>query len=145
MSTTILPLFDKSLQTTAIWLDEIQSDIGPDRAFAWRVLSVVLQQLRDHLPLELSAHFGAQLPMIVRGTFYDRFDPTGLPKSAHGDDEFVAAVAAGLRDGRGVDPRDAIKSVFGVLDRHLSEGQIDNVVWALPKSIRAFWPDQEVA
>lgn len=34
MSKTILPLFDKPLQTAAIWLDEIQSDIKPDRAFA---------------------------------------------------------------------------------------------------------------
>jgi uncharacterized protein (DUF2267 family) len=145
MSATILPVFDKSLKTTAIWLAEIQGDIGPDRAFAWRVLSVVLQQLRDHLPLELSAHFGAQLPMIVRGAFYDRFDPTGLPKSAHGSDDFVDAVADQLRGGRGVDPRDAIQSVFGVLDRHLSQGQIENVVRALPKSIRAFWPRQEYA
>ncbi|WP_421993124.1 DUF2267 domain-containing protein [Qipengyuania sp.] len=144
MSATILPLFDKSLQTTAIWLEEIQSDIGPDRAFAWRVLSVVLQQLRDHLPLELSAHFGAQLPLIVRGTFYDRFDPTGLPRPTHGGDEFLQAVADGLRDSRGVDPRDAVQSVFGVLDRHLSRGQIEKVARSLPRGIRAMWPDSEV-
>ena len=142
---TILPLFDKSLQTTAIWLEEIQRDIGPDRAFAWRVLSVVLQQLRDHLPLELSAHFGAQLPMIVRAAFYDQFDPTGLPLETHGEDDFLQAVSEGLRDSRGVDPRDAVRSVFGVLDRHLSKGQIDKVVRSLPRSIRAFWPEAELA
>lgn len=62
---------------------------------------MVLQQLRDHLPLELLAHYGAQLPMIVRGAFYDRFDPTGLPKSAHGSDEFVKAVYEGLQASRG--------------------------------------------
>lgn len=145
MSTTILPLFDKSLQTTAIWLEEIQSDIGPDRAFAWRVLSVVLQNLRDHLPLELTAHLGAQLPMIVRGTFYDQFDPTGLPKQAHGADEFLQSVADGLKDSRGVDPRDAVRAVFGVLDRHLSRGQIDKAVRSLPRGIRTLWPEAEVA
>ena len=145
MSTTILPLFDKSLQTTAIWLEEIQSDIGPDRAFAWRVLSVVLQNLRDHLPLEITAHLGAQLPMIVRGTFYDQFDPTGLPKQAHGADEFLQSVADGLKDTRGVDPRDAVQAVFGVLDRHLSRGQIDKAVRSLPRGIRAMWPEIEAA
>lgn len=145
MSTTILPLFDKSLQTTAIWLEEIQSDIGPDRAFAWRVLSVVLQQLRDHLPIELSAHLGAQLPMIVRGTFYDQFDPTGLPRQAHGAEEFLKAVSDGLRDTRGVDPKDAVKSVFGVLTRHLSRGQVEKVARSLPHGIRALWPEMALA
>ncbi len=145
MSTTILPLFDKSLQTTAIWLEEIQSEIGPNRAFAWRVLSVVLQNLRDHLPLELSAHLGAQLPMIVRGTFYDQFDPTGLPKSAHGADEFLASISDGLKDSRGVDPREAAAAVFAVLDRHLSRGQIDKVNRSLPRGIRELWPEQEMA
>lgn len=143
MSNTILPLFDKSLQTTAIWLEEIQSQIGPDRAFAWRVLSVVLQNLRDHLPLELSAHFGAQLPMIVRGTFYDKFDPTYLPKSTHSADDFLSSVAKGLHGTRGADPKDAVQAVFAVLDRHLSRGQIDKVIRSLPRGIRAMWPAAE--
>ena len=145
MSTTILPLFDKSLQTTAIWLEEIQSEIGPDRAFVWRVLSVVLQHLRDHLPLELSAHLGAQLPMIIRGTLYERFDPTDIPKHEHGADEFLSSISGDLRDSRGVDPRDAVHAVFGVLDRHLSRGQIDKVIRSLPRGIREMWPETEVA
>jgi uncharacterized protein (DUF2267 family) len=120
MSTTILPMFDKSLQTTAIWLDEIEHDLGPDRAFAWRVLSVVLQQLRDHLPLGLAAHFGAQLPMVIRGTFYDQFDPTELPKETHSEEDFLDAVANGLQSSRGVNPKDAAAAVFGVLHRHLT-------------------------
>lgn len=145
MSTTILPQIDKSLAATAVWLNEIESDIGPDRDFAWRVLSVVLRQLRDHLPLELSAHFGAQLPMIVRAAFYDKFDPTGLPKPCHGADDFLQPIADDLRGGRGVDPRDAAKSVFGVLYRHVSKGQIEKVVRALPRDIRTFWPHPEHA
>ncbi|MCR9180814.1 DUF2267 domain-containing protein [Erythrobacter sanguineus] len=145
MSQTILPVFDKSLQTTAIWLDEIERDIGPDRAFAWRVLSVVLQRLRDHLPVELLAHFGAQLPLIVRATFYDQFDPTGLPRPNAGTDQFLDAVAEGLQGSRGVNPRDAAESVFALLQRHVSAGQITKVENALPKGIRELWPQTEQA
>lgn len=143
MSYTILPIFDKSLQSTAVWLEEIQSEIGPDRSFAWRVLSVVLQNLRDRLPLELSAHLGAQLPMIVRGAFYDRFDPTGLPKPTHSAEDFLKSVSDGLQGSRSVDPKAAVNAVFGVLDRHLSRGQIDKVIRSLPRSIRAIWPASE--
>lgn len=144
MSTTILPLFDKSLQTTASWLEEIQQDLGPDRAFAWRVLSVVLQQLRDHLPLELSAHLGAQLPMIVRGTFYDKFDPTGLPRSGHSVNDFLQSVAKDLSDSRGVNPKAAVQSVLSLLKRHVSAGQMEKVERALPKGIRELWPEDQL-
>ncbi|TRD11627.1 DUF2267 domain-containing protein [Erythrobacter insulae] len=141
MSTTILPVFDKSLNTTAIWLGEIMDEIGPDRAFAWRVLSVVLQRLRDHLPLELLAHFGAQLPLVVRGTYYDGFDPTILPRSDENADGFLKAVGAELGKSRGIDPALAAGSVFGVLGRHVSQGQIDKIIRTLPRDIRALWTE----
>ena len=41
MSATGLEVFDKTVQTTNIWLDELMADIGPDRHVAWHVLSVV--------------------------------------------------------------------------------------------------------
>lgn len=144
MSKSILPLFDKSLQTTAIWLEEIEREIGPDRAFTWRVLSVVLQNLRDRMTVELLAHFGAQLPLVIRGTFYDQFDPTGLPRKTHSAEEFLADIAEGLKNTRGVNPREATQAVFGVLRRHMSEGQIENVINALPQGIRQMWPEAQL-
>ena len=79
MSATGLEVFDKTLQTTNIWLNEIMDRIGPDRQVAWKVLSTVLHGLRDRLPVELVAHLGAQLPLLVRGVYYDRFEPARLP------------------------------------------------------------------
>ena len=35
MSATDLEVFDKTLQTTNIWLDEIMAKLGPDRRVAW--------------------------------------------------------------------------------------------------------------
>jgi uncharacterized protein (DUF2267 family) len=75
MSATGLDVFDKTLQTTNIWLNEICDTLGPDRRVAWKVLSVVLHKLRDRLPVPLAAHLGAQLPLLVRGVFYDQFQP----------------------------------------------------------------------
>ncbi|TIR27974.1 MAG: DUF2267 domain-containing protein, partial [Mesorhizobium sp.] len=37
MSATGLDVFDKTLQTTNIWLDEIMAEMGPDRQIAWHV------------------------------------------------------------------------------------------------------------
>ena len=69
MSATGLDVFDRTLQTTHTWLNEINEDIGPDRLVAWHVLGAVIRALRNPLPLDLAAHFGAELPLLVRGTY----------------------------------------------------------------------------
>jgi uncharacterized protein (DUF2267 family) len=139
MSATGLDVFDKTVQTTNIWLDEIVESIGPDRHFAWKVLSTVLHKLRDRLQPDLSAHLGAQLPLLVRGAYYDLYEPAKQPSEVAKGDEFVEEVANWLSDARAVDPKDAIAAVFRVLDRHVSAGEIAKVRAALPKSIRDLW------
>lgn len=143
MSTAGLDVFDKTIQSTHIWLDEIMRRIGPDRAVAWKVLSVVLHKLRDRLPIELAAHLGAQLPLLVRGAYYDQFDPGRLPAKWHTSDEFVHEVQKWLSDTRAVDAKDAIAAVFDVLSGHIATGQVEKVRHALPKEIRKLWPEPE--
>lgn len=143
MSANGLDVFDKTLETTHIWLNEIMADLGPDRQVAWKVLSTVLHKLRDRLPIGLAAHLGAQLPLLVRGVYYDQFEPSRLPTECNSMEEFVAEVAEWLKDTRPVDPDAAVRSVFGVLSRHISEGQVSKVREALPRSLRQSWIDAE--
>ena len=138
MSATGLDVFDKTLQTTNIWLDEIIATVGPDRQVAWKVLSIVLHKLRDRLPVELSAHLSAELPLLVRGVYYDQFEPAKQPTDWEFG-EFVHEVSEWLSDIRPVNPRDAIRAVFSVLSRHVPRGQIAKVQGALPEDLRAFW------
>lgn len=141
MSATGLDVFDKTLQTTNIWLDRLMETIGPDRQMAWHVLSAVLRALRDRLPLDLAAHLGAQLPLLVRGTYYDQWHTSAEPDRIRSQDEFLKRVAAGLQGGtRPIDVNDAVQAVFAVLDEHVTAGQIDKVKGALSKDIAALWP-----
>jgi uncharacterized protein (DUF2267 family) len=137
-----LDVFEKTLQTTYIWLDEIGAVVGPDRRVAWKVLSVVLHKLRDRLPAELSAHLSAELPLLVRGVYYDQFEPGRLP-TRWDYDEFVSEVSQWLADTRPVDPDLAVQAVFTVLSRHLPRGQIDKVQNALPDGLRSLWQTAE--
>ena len=143
MSATGLDVFDKTLETTHIWLNEICADLGPDKQVAWKVLSTVLHKLRDRLPIGLVAHLGAQLPLIVRGVYYDQFEPSKLPTKCNSREEFIAEVAEWLSDTRPVDPDLAVRSVFRVLSHHISEGQVAKVREALPRSLRQSWIDAE--
>src|SRR5213083_2545106 len=138
MSATGLDVFDKTLHTTNAWLEELMAIFGPDRQVAWKVLSVVLHKLRDRLPVELSAHLSAELPLLVRGVYYDQFEPAKQPTDWDRE-EFIHEVSKWLSDIRPVDPRDAVRAVFSVLSRHVPRGQIEKVQGALPADLHAFW------
>jgi uncharacterized protein (DUF2267 family) len=139
MSATGLDVFDKTLQTTNIWLDEIMVELGPDRQLAWKVLSTVLHKLRDRLPVDAAAHLGAQLPLLVRGVYYDQYRPAHQPSDWRTIDQFHAEIAKWLSDVRPVDPKAATRAVFGVLLRHVDPGQVAKVLRILPASIRDHW------
>jgi len=139
MSATGLEVFDKTLQTTHIWLDELMETVGPDRNLAWHVLGAVLRSLRDRLPAELAAHLGAQLPLLVRGAYYDQYRPGHVPERLHTDDEFLTYVASELGGTRPVNVREATRSVLQVLTHHVTPEQVAKVRRSLPKSIRELW------
>jgi len=140
MSATGLEVFDKTLQSTNIWLDEIMAKIGPDRQVAWHVLGAVLRALRDRLPIGLSAHLGAQLPILVRGIYYDQWRPSEETLKLRSREEFLERVAEDLKDTRPVNVADGVKIVFQVLNHHIEPGQIEKVRQALPESVRTLWP-----
>ena len=139
MSATGLDVFDKTLQTTHIWLNEITEAIGPDKQVAWHVLGAVLRTLRDRVPLQVAVHLGAELPLLVRGTYYDQWRASDHPERYRTLDEFLGRVAEQLRATRPVNPADATRAVFGVLNRHVPEGQLRKVREALPEDMRALW------
>lgn len=145
MSATDLAVFDHTLHTTNVWLDEISAYVGPDRKLAWKVLATVLQTLRDELQPELAAHLAAQLPLLVRGAYYEHYQPSRQPRDLAGEGPFLAAIGEKLKDSRGVAPKLAVAVVFSVLERHVSPGELAKVRNALRKEIRALWPIERVA
>lgn len=138
MNATGLDVFDRTLQTTNVWLDEIVRDIGPDRQVAWHVLGAVLHAVRDRLPIGLAAHLGAQLPLLVRGAFYAEWKP-GDPLKLRSPDEFLEHIAQGLAGTRPVNVKKAACAVFHVLNHYVDPNQISHVREALPENIRALW------
>ena len=141
MSATGLDVFDKTLQTTHIWLDEIMGDLGPDRQIAWKALQASLHALRDRLQPEQAVHFGAQLPLLVRGLYYDQWHPADKPDKSRTQEEFLGRVAEELQGVRPVNPETAARAVFKVATGHVSPGQVEKVKQALPTRIRTLWPD----
>lgn len=141
MSATGLAVFDKTLQTTNIWLDDIMAELGPDREVAWHVLGAVLWRIRDRVPLELAVHLGSQLPLLVRGLYYDQWRPSAQPERSRSLGEFLQGIGESLANTRPVNLQNAVQAVFAVLSRHVSRGQIEKIRGALPEEVRALWHD----
>jgi uncharacterized protein (DUF2267 family) len=141
MATTGLEVFDRTLHTTNLWLDEISAEIGPDRHLAWHVLGAVLRSIRDEMLVEQSAHFAAQLPLLVRGAYFDQYRPAAQPASGRSQEEFIARIQHDLHGARPVNTEQAVSAVTRTLNRHVTEGQVKKVRDSLPKGVRALWPE----
>jgi len=138
-----LEVFDKTLQTTHIWLNEIGERFVPDKHLAWRALGAVTRTLRDRLPMELAAHLAAELPLLVRGAYYDQFRPRLLPTDLNDVDAFADSVAEAMADTRVEDPKAAMSAVFATLSAHIPRGQIRQIQRALPITLSEFWREAE--
>ncbi|WP_404383043.1 DUF2267 domain-containing protein [Caenispirillum salinarum] len=141
MSATGLEMFDKTLQETNIWLNEISEHLGGDKQHAYHALRATLHALRDRLTVEEAAHLGAQFPMMVKGIYMDGWRPGAPPHKERSKDAFLASIQERLftvpLEGRA---EDAARAVFAVLDKHVEEGQIAQVKKMLPDEINSLWP-----
>lgn len=140
MSQTGLSELDASIHKTNVWLKELESQLRwDDRHRAYHALRIVLQTLRDHLPVDKVASLGAQLPMVIRGFYYEGWHPAGKPLKNRRRDAFIQQVGEELDDS--ADCEDVVRAVFRVLNAHLSLGQADSVKFCLPEELRTLWPE----
>jgi uncharacterized protein (DUF2267 family) len=137
--------FDSTYRTTSAWLRELMHELGwddPRRAYA--ALRAVLHALRDRLTVAEAADLAAQLPMLIRGLFFEGWRPNEVPVKGRRREDFLAHVAAAFRDDPGVYPEAVAGAVFQVLRRHVSAGEVGAVKGLLPAEIRSLWPEGEV-
>jgi uncharacterized protein (DUF2267 family) len=142
MSHSILEVFDASLQKSQIWLNDLMRELDwqdkPQNAC--RALRAALHALRDRLTIEEAVHLGAQLPILIRGVYYEGWKLTGKPVRERHKSEFLDHIAGVFRDDETVDPEKVMRAFFKVLAGHISRGEIENVRHLLPKSLQELWP-----
>lgn len=142
MSTTGLEAFDATLQKTNIWLSDIMRELGweGERQRAYLALRSVLHALRDRLTVEEALDLGAQLPMLVRGFYYEGWKTTGKPLKERHREDFLAHIKRDFRNDDRMGAEAIARAVFTVIARHASAGEVEDVKRILPAELRALWP-----
>lgn len=132
-------------QLTREWVVELSRllDWG-DRQRAWHLLRVTLHALRDWLDVDEAVQLGAQLPTLVRGIYYEGWQPARVPVREHGRDAFLARLREGFINDPLHDPEEAVCSVFRLFNNRISAGEIEDVRMRLPKALRELWPEAKV-
>lgn len=141
MTYTGLTTFDNTLNKSHIWLGEVMKEMAwEDKRKAYAALRAVLHALRDRLSVDETANLGAQLPMLIRGMYYEGWRPAGKPlKYRHKEDflQFVSKQLPGVERG---DLEHSVKAVFQLLSHQVARGEIEEIRNQLPAGVRELWP-----
>lgn len=138
---TGLAVFDTSIQEANLWLKQIEAELGQcERPEALSALRAALHALRDRLGAQAAVNFAAQLPMIVRGLYYEGWTIPEHATRAHTLEEFCDAVDAYLPRGFRFDAAMIARAVFRTAAKQMGKGEAAKVRAQLPEPIRALWP-----
>jgi uncharacterized protein (DUF2267 family) len=128
---------DRSVHKTNEWLADLEAELGiDDRKDAWRILRAYLQLLRDQLTMDEAAQLAAQLPMVLRGAFYEGFDPGHHPAKVRDREQFLTLLAERAQLSDTNEAARAAEAATTVLRRHVTEGEVADVLAQLPTELR---------
>jgi uncharacterized protein (DUF2267 family) len=137
MTSTSVTSIDRTIEKTNVWLNELMEELGwEDLERAYHALRAVLHAIRDRLCVTDAANLGAQLPMLVRGLYYDGWTPVGKPLPERNCEQFLAAVSDAFRDDPGLDAQLVTRTVLRLLAKHATLGEIAGVKNSLPAEFR---------
>lgn len=142
---TIHEIFDTTLQKTQIWFNDLTTDLDwqhrPQSVYL--ALRTVLHALRDRLTVEEALHLGAQLPMLIRGFYFEGWNLKDKPHKERHIEDFLEHVTDAFKDDPSVNARQVTRAVFRVLAKHVSAGEIEDIKGILPKELKELWPAEK--
>jgi uncharacterized protein (DUF2267 family) len=137
MSESEPAIIERSTEKAHIWLKEVAGELGDDdRQYAYRALRAVLHTLRDRMTVDVVAKLGAQLPTLIRGIYYEDWDPSNTPMPTHDVDTFLEHVVSEGRFSGETEASVVVTAVTTVLRAHVTPGEIEDIVGVFPEKLR---------
>lgn len=86
-----------------------------------------------------TVHFGAQLPMLVRGLYYEGWAPSGKPVKWDRA-EFLECIRDAFRQDPDIGPARIVQAVLAVAFSHIDQGEMRKISSVLPQDFAGLWP-----
>jgi len=132
-----IAIIQSSVEKAHVWLKALAEEMGTDdRQEAYRVLRAYLHALRDRLPVDEAAQLAAQLPELIRGIYYEGWDPSKTPVRYRGLADFLDRVAREANLDGETEASYAVSSAAKVVQRHVSSGEIEDIRAVLPDDLK---------
>ncbi|MBG6104394.1 DUF2267 domain-containing protein [Micromonospora vinacea] len=142
MADAMISAFESSLDKTNLILKDIENAYGwpkERRNQSYAALRTVLHLLRDRLPVDESVEFAQQLPVLVRGIYFDGWVPSDVPIKLNRDD-FLYEVRQGFPYDAEGGPERVTQVVLDTLRRHVTQGEWQDVKDTMPKDLATMMP-----
>lgn len=136
MTTTGFEIFDKSIQKTNRLLGKLEKKFGWEerREQSYSIVREVLHALRDRIPVNDAANFSAQLNLLLKGIFFDGWNPSETPMEMD-KDQFIQRIRENFPYSLDEDIENVIKGTINAIMDTMG-GKIErNVKNTLPTEI----------
>lgn len=131
----------EALRETDRWLGNLAERLGwRDRQRLYLALRAALHVLRDRLPAEEAVRLGAELPMLIRGLYYEGWHPAGKPLQDSDRDELIQRVHEGVHRDPAIDAEQVMRAVCALLEDSIPESEIEDVKQVIGAPLRHLWP-----
>ena len=141
MSVKSIGNFEHALHLANEWIKDLadKPEVGSE-AQAYTILRVVLHSIRDRLRVDEVAHLSAQLPMLVRGFFFEGWKPPVQDFEGPESSRYLLQdVGDRLARVSEIEAEDAMFLVYELLTQKFSPGEMKYVDRALPYDLLFPW------
>jgi uncharacterized protein (DUF2267 family) len=129
-------LFEKMNQHAMSWVSDMMAELRTeDPHKALHALRAGLHAMRDLLTVDGAAHLSAQLPMLIRGMFFEEWDPSRDPLRVRHAADFLPLVREKYAPRADAPADDIVIALLRVLGRHVSAGEVAKVMMNLPEEL----------
>ena len=141
MSDNGLKAFDRTLEKTHQFINDVSRELGiEDKHITFIGVKAVLHVLRDRIPSDEAVQLGSQLPVLLAGFYYQGWKPADTPTKERSISSFLDKVRDTLPEkDYPTEIETLTRSVFTVLAKWVTEGEIDDVINMLPEDVQSLW------
>lgn len=135
---THVPNLERSLQKTMELFKKIEEKTGfkANHEITYKLLRAVLHTLRDRLQPQEVAHLGSQLPLIIRGMYYEDWNPSKVPEKLNLE-EFIQKVQEHTYLSQ-ENFSETVRRVFWALEEFMGLGSLEKIKATFPKELVDF-------